>query len=62
MTQESAADLLVLHAVRIIGFADTPAIARRFGLDPAETEELLGDAEATAGCSTPPSPTSAAGR
>ena len=46
MTHESAVDLLVLHAVRILGFADTPAIARRFGLEPAETDELLGDAEA----------------
>ena len=46
MTQESALDLLVLHAVRIVGFADTPAIARRFGVDPAETDELLRDAEA----------------
>ena len=46
MTQESALDLLVLHAVRIVGFADTPTIARRFGLDPAETDELLRDAEA----------------
>ena len=46
MTQASAADLLALHAVRIVGFADTPTIARRFGLDPAATEELLRDAEA----------------
>ena len=46
MTQESAVDLLVLHAVRILGFADTPAIARRFGLELADTDELLGDAEA----------------
>lgn len=42
----STTDLLVLHAVRITGFADTHAIARRFGLDVAETAELLGDAEA----------------
>lgn len=46
MTQESALDLLVLHAVRIVGFADTPTVARRFGVDPAETDELLRDAEA----------------
>ena len=46
MTQESALDLLVLHAVRIVGFADTPTIARRFGVDPAESDELLRDAEA----------------
>src|SRR5690606_26571600 len=45
-TQESALDLLVLHAVRITGFADTPVIAQRFGLDPADTEEILQDDEA----------------
>ncbi|WP_169981104.1 transcriptional regulator [Microbispora sp. H10836] len=43
---DSSPGLLVLHAVRITGFADTPVIARRYGLDPAETEELLLDAEA----------------
>ncbi|MET8159285.1 transcriptional regulator [Sphaerisporangium sp. NPDC005289] len=46
MTQDSAPDLLVLHSVRVTGFADTPVIARRYGLDPAETEETLRDAEA----------------
>ena len=46
MTGGSPSELLVLHAVRICGFADTPEIARRFELDPAETEELLLDAEA----------------
>lgn len=46
MTRESAADLLVLHAVRVTGFGDTPVIARRYGLDPAETKEMLLDAEA----------------
>jgi hypothetical protein len=46
VTHESDVDLLVLHAVRVLGFADTPTIARRFGLAPAETDELLGDAEA----------------
>ena len=46
MTHESTVDLLVLHAVRIVGFADTSTIARRFGVDPAETDELLRDAEA----------------
>lgn len=46
MTRESPFELLVLHAVRITGFADTPVIARRFGLDPAETLEFLLDAEA----------------
>lgn len=46
MTQDSSSELLVLHAVRIVGFAATPVLARRFGLEPAETAELLGDAEA----------------
>lgn len=46
MTYESSFELLVLHAVRITGFADTPAIARRFELDPTETMEYLLDAEA----------------
>ena len=46
MTAESSLDLLVLHAVRITGFADTPAIARRYELDAAATTEILLDAEA----------------
>lgn len=46
MTRHSAPDLLALHAVRILGFADTPAITRRFRLDPTETEEFLLDAQA----------------
>ncbi|MEV0421880.1 transcriptional regulator [Streptosporangium canum] len=46
MTWDSPHDLLVLHAVRITGFADTPVIAHRYGLDAAETEEALRDAEA----------------
>ncbi|WP_328989658.1 transcriptional regulator [Kribbella sp. NBC_01245] len=46
MTQDSPPELLTLHAVRISGFADTPVIARRFRLDPAETAETLSDAEA----------------
>lgn len=46
MTPDSPPGLLVLHAVRIIGFADTPVIARRFGLNPADTTEFLRDAEA----------------
>ena len=44
--RESTTGLLVLHAVRLTGFADTLVISRRFGLDAAETAELLGDAEA----------------
>lgn len=46
MTQDSSSSLLVLHAVRIMGFADTPAVAERYELDPDHTAELLGDAEA----------------
>ncbi|SEL54810.1 hypothetical protein [Nonomuraea pusilla] len=46
MTRDSPHDLLVLHAVRITGFADTPVIARRYGLDTTTTEEALRDAEA----------------
>lgn len=38
--------LLVLHAVRLKGFADTIAIAERFTLQPAQTEEALHDAAA----------------
>ncbi|GAA2296229.1 hypothetical protein GCM10010149_50690 [Nonomuraea roseoviolacea subsp. roseoviolacea] len=46
MTRHSSPDLLALHAVRITGYADTPAIAHRYGLDAAETKEALHDAEA----------------
>ncbi len=46
MTHDSPPDLLVLHAVRILGFADSAAIARRFQLDPTHVEEFLLDAEA----------------
>ncbi|MCK2217059.1 transcriptional regulator [Actinomadura sp. ATCC 31491] len=46
MTRASEPGLLALHGVRVLGFADTPAVARRYGLDPAGTEELLRDAEA----------------
>ncbi|TMR89148.1 transcriptional regulator [Nonomuraea basaltis] len=46
MTRDSPPGLLVLHAVRITGFADTPVIAHRYGLDAAETKEMLRDAEA----------------
>jgi hypothetical protein len=37
---------LVLHAVRLKGFADTAAIAERFNLQPGQTEEALHDAAA----------------
>jgi hypothetical protein len=42
----SPSELLVLHAVRLKGFADTAAVAARFGLDPEQTAEDLLDAEA----------------
>jgi hypothetical protein len=35
--------LLVLHAVRLLGFAPTAGVAARFGLDEALAEELLED-------------------
>lgn len=37
---------LTLHAVRLLGFADTPAIADRFDLPQQAVEEQLNDAEA----------------
>lgn len=46
MTQDSPVEVLVLHAVRVCGFADAATLARRFGLDTTETDELLGDFEA----------------
>jgi hypothetical protein len=46
MTRPSAPDLLILHATRVLGFADTPVIARRFDVDPADAEGILLDAQA----------------
>jgi hypothetical protein len=46
MAHPSPDDLLVLHAVRLKGFADTEAVAARFGLDTDRTREDLLDAEA----------------
>lgn len=46
MRAPSAPELLALHAIRIKGYADTSAAARRFGLDREVTEELLLDHEA----------------
>lgn len=37
---------LALHAVRLLGFADTPGLARRYGVDGAKLGELLLDLEA----------------
>ena len=44
--RSSQPDLLVLHSVRIQGMADDDAVAVRFGLDRADTRELLLDDEA----------------
>lgn len=41
MTNTSGADLLSLHAVRLLGFAPTEAVAARFSLDPDDTEARL---------------------
>jgi hypothetical protein len=46
MPHPSPAGLLVLHGVRLKGFADTAAVAARFGLDPDQTHEELLDAQA----------------
>jgi hypothetical protein len=46
VTRASTPALLALHGVRILGFADSPAVARRFGLDPDQVAELLLDYEA----------------
>lgn len=42
----SSPELLVLHAVRILGMADDAAVAARYGLDTAQTHETLLDHEA----------------
>ncbi|MEV0460729.1 transcriptional regulator [Catellatospora methionotrophica] len=46
MPHTSPTALLVLHAVRLKGFADTDAVAARFDLDAAQTGEDLLDAQA----------------
>jgi hypothetical protein len=46
MAHQSPTDLLVLHAVRLKGFADTEAVAARFDLDARQTAEELLDAQA----------------
>ena len=38
--------LLVLHAVRLLGFADIPAVAKRFNLNVDDTQHALAEAEA----------------
>lgn len=42
----SSPELLALHGVRIKGFANSNAVARRFGMDADQAEELLQDFEA----------------
>ncbi|WP_163541854.1 transcriptional regulator [Occultella kanbiaonis] len=44
MARISEPRLLVLHAVRLLGFGDTPAVADRAGTDPGETATLLSEA------------------
>ncbi len=46
MTRTSPTALLALHGVRVLGFADTAAVAQRFNLDAATTREHLLDAQA----------------
>ena len=46
MSRASPVELLVLHAVRVLGFADTAAVAHRFAFDAATTGEFLLDAQA----------------
>ena len=44
MTHPSERELLVLHALRLLGYADDTAVARRFGLDAAVVANDLLDA------------------
>ncbi len=46
MTSNSPPSLLVLHAVRIVGFADNSVIASRYAINLGEATEILRDAEA----------------
>lgn len=45
MTLSSGPELLTLHAVRLLGYAETPAVADRFGLERAVAEEHLLDGQ-----------------
>ena len=45
MTHHSAASLLVLHAVRLVGFADSETVAERAGTSHTDTLRLLSAAE-----------------
>ena len=46
MSLQQRSMLLTLHAVRLLGFADTNSIAERFGQDPPDVERSLIDAGA----------------
>jgi hypothetical protein len=46
MTLSSGPELLTLHAVRLLGYAEAPAVAARFDLDRAVAEEHLLDGQA----------------
>lgn len=47
MTRGTPVEVLVLHAVRLLGSADTASVAGRFGLPEAEVHERLLDAQAS---------------
>ena len=44
MTHQSMPELLVLHAVRLLGFADSTAVAERAGTNHTEVQRILNDA------------------
>ena len=46
MSTSSAPELLVLHAVRVLGFASGPQVAARYRLDQREVDEHLLDEQA----------------
>ena len=52
----------MLHAVRLLGFADEGRVAARFALERGEVLESLEDFEAVGWCSGPGSPARAGGR
>jgi hypothetical protein len=41
MDPQQSSWLLTLHAVRLLGFADTEPVAERFGQDPHDVERVL---------------------
>lgn len=45
MTSHSTPELLTLHAVRLLGFADTPEVAERFQLDVVAAGQALDQAQ-----------------